>query len=149
MITLRPATLQDAIHLYVWRNDPVTRAMFRDTAWISWESHRQWLRDVLEDINRRLFVAERDGTPVGTIRFDIDPSGDAEVSVTAAPETRGGGVGAEIIRAGTAEVLQSRFVGRIVARIKMENIASQKAFAKAGYAESARTESEVVMLVSR
>lgn len=146
MITLRRATMDDAITLYAWRNDSTTRAMFRNSGEVSWREHRAWLRDVFEDLNRILWVAERDSILVGTAR--LDRNGDeVEVSVTVAPEARGDGVGTEIIRQATAAGLHMPGVNCVVARIKIENTASIRAFAKVGYTEENRTVEEVVMVV--
>lgn len=148
MITIRKATLDDAIRLYVWRTHPSTRAMMRESGEIRWEDHLQWLRSVLEDPNRYLYIALREGAAVGSVRFDVvQDTATAEVSVTVAPECRGAGVGVEILRLGTAAI--RKHTHRVEARIKTENIASQKAFAKAGYTLVSQSENEVVMVAQR
>lgn len=145
-LTLRPATMEDAMILYVWRNHPSTRAMFRQEHPVDWETHRQWLQDVLVDPNRTLLVAVREGQAIGTVRFDLDGS-DAEVSVTVSPEHRGVGVGTEILRLGTEQALLT--CDRVVAHIKTSNTASVRAFQKAGYREVIRTETEVTLYAER
>jgi len=135
--------MEDASLLYVWRNHPTTRAMMFDSKPVSWKEHLQWLRNVMEDSSRRLFIARRAGLSLGTVRYDVE-GGEAFVSVTVAPGHRGCGVGAEILRLGNAE-MQKVGVKTIKAVIKTENTASQKAFAQAGYAETRRTETEVTM----
>jgi RimJ/RimL family protein N-acetyltransferase len=70
------------------------------------------------------------------VRFDVSESGEAEISVSLSSAWRGFGLGAEVIRLASKE---SR-LPRIEARIKAANIASVKAFAKAGYEETGITE---------
>lgn len=144
-LTLRPATTGDMRQLWEWRNDPVTRQMFRHTDVVPWETHQQWCASVLSDPERLLLVAESSGTPVGTVRFDeVSSTGGAEVSVTVAPECRGGGLGTEILRQGTEQAL-GRW-SKVVAFIKRDNIASQRAFSHAGYQWAGQTDTEVVLI---
>lgn len=123
-MNLRPATMDDAQRLFDWRNDPVTRAMFRNTAEVPWADHVAWLERTLADPTRILLLAEHDGTPVGTMR--IDYGDEPELSWTVAPEYRNCGFGSEMVRMGTPD--------NAVAWIKPENIASQRIAEKAGFA---------------
>lgn len=148
MITIRSATIRDALRLYVWRNHPTTRAMFRNTAPISWESHVEWLKLALFNLSRILYIVERDDDPVGTARLDLDGV-EAEVSVTIAPEARGAGIGTEALRLLRDEAFESHVLQRLVARIKVENGASIKAFERAGFVERFRTETEVTLIATR
>lgn len=151
MITLRPAIMDDATRLYVWRTHKSTRAMMMATGEIRWEDHMDWLGRTLADPETRLYVVLADGQPVGTVRFDLSPGDDglqAQVSVTVSPECRGAGYGTEILRVGTARMLDGG-IKRVIAHIKAENIASQKAFAKAGYTVLSHTGSEVIMHAER
>jgi len=66
-VELRPATPDDAEVLWLWRNDPITRAQSRNTDPITWKSHVRWLSAALADAERRIMVAERDGVSVGTV----------------------------------------------------------------------------------
>lgn len=130
-IKVRKATMADAKPLWEWRNDPVTRAMFRDSEPVPWDQHLTWLTGVLADPERLLLIAESDGTPCATVRFDDQGNNVAEVSVTVAPEFRGRGVGTEALRQATALALQRWRI--VLAHVKGENVASRKAFAGAGY----------------
>src|SRR5690348_1550527 len=111
---LRRATLDDAERLWRWRNDPETRANSISTDPVPLESHIAWLKSSLRNPDRKLLVAELDGEPVGTVRIDND----RELSWTVAPEARGRGIGGAMVAAVV-------FPGA-VARIKRENLASQK-----------------------
>lgn len=79
-----------------------------------------------------MFIGVLDG-PLGVARFQRN--GDmAEISVNVAPERRGGGIGASLIIAGCAEHVRRFPTMTIVAYIRPENIASQRAFERAGFA---------------
>ncbi len=90
---LRPATRDDAELLLSWYNDPLTRENSRSRDATDSESHTAWLIKSLALPTRKLFIAEVDGMPVGTVRADEDGEGYAEVSYTVAPEARGQGYG--------------------------------------------------------
>jgi len=62
------------------------------------EEHARWLRGILASPKRKIFIAELNGSPVGTVRYDLDGA-DYELSWTVAPECRGRGVGKSIVRA--------------------------------------------------
>ena len=123
---LRVATMADAKLLFVWRNDPETRAASLTTEPLDWDAHLAWLGEVLENSDRRLWVAE-EGGPVGQVR--LDRHGDVEIiSVSVAPSARGRGLAARIIAAACA---QAR--GTVVARVRPDNDRSLRAFAAAGF----------------
>jgi RimJ/RimL family protein N-acetyltransferase len=147
MITLRKANLNDAIHLYVWRTHPTTRVMMRDTEHFTWEAHLNWLRDVMEDPDRHLLIGLYGTTPIGTARLDVEGN-QAEISVTVAPECRGGGKGAQLIAMATKWGMKHGLT-TVIARVKPENVASIKAFTKAGYGETERNPNEVTLLGRR
>jgi len=126
--TVRPATDADAELLLSWRNDPQTRASSRTTDVIALPEHLAWLRGVLTDPDRRLFVAEHSGRPVGTVRFDRTGE-DWEVNITVAPEARGRGLAVPVLLAAERAV----DVGVIHAHVLRGNGASRNLFRRAGY----------------
>jgi len=118
---IRPATLEDAQRLFEWRNDPLTRSMFRNREIVEWPDHLAWLRARLAREEPNLFVAEVDGVAVGTFRVD-----DHEVSYTVAPEARGQGHGYVMIRKAR------EMFGPLLAEIYERNTASIKVAERAG-----------------
>jgi len=71
-LSLRPATLEDAEMLLKWRNDKDTRMASHTTDEVKLENHIEWLRATLQNQNRQLYVAEKNGISVGTVRADYD-----------------------------------------------------------------------------
>jgi spore coat polysaccharide biosynthesis predicted glycosyltransferase SpsG/RimJ/RimL family protein N-acetyltransferase len=141
VLRYRPGGPADSERLLRWRNDPVTRATSRVQEPVEPQEHERWLDATLADPGRVLLIAEQGGVPVGMLRFDLDER-EAEVSVTIAPEQRGGGLGPQAIAEATELALAARpALERIVAQIRPENHASTASFGRAGYSELApRTE---------
>lgn len=132
-VVARPATLDDSSLLLRWRNDPATREVSRTHESISWEAHTGWYRRLLEDPRRELYVVERGGAPVGTVRFDALEAEEWEVSITLAPEARGVGLSRPVLAAGESAFLEGHPGTTLVAAILPENLPSQRLFARAGY----------------
>jgi RimJ/RimL family protein N-acetyltransferase len=132
----RPARDTDAELLLAWRNDDAVRAVSHTTHGVAPAEHAAWLQRVLADPDRTLLVVEREREPVGTVRLDREGD-EATISVTVAPDQRGRGVGPKAICESTElELAAHPQLDRVVALVKAENIASQRAFERAGYVRS-------------
>ena len=118
---IRPATLEDAKLLFEWRNDPLTRAMSRNSDPVQWDTHVTWLTGRLAISNPQLYIAAVDDHQVGTFRVDAD-----EISYTVAPDFRGRGFGLAMLREAR------EMFGPLRAEIYERNVASIKAAEKAG-----------------
>jgi len=133
-LQLRPATAMDAKLLYGWRNHPAVRAVSANPEPIAFDAHQSWLRNVLSNPARWLFVAQIGPLPVGSIRFDWREGGHLEVSLFTDPELQGLGLGRRLLAAGEQAMLSRRPEGFTVdARVLPGNIASQRLFQGAGY----------------
>ncbi len=117
-LLFRLATLGDAEVLLEWRNNPSTREASHNTDLISEDEHIHWLKRILANENRKLYVAEIDGVPVGTVRVDSEAFG-YELSWTISPEMRGSGIGKAMVLQ-----LANNMPEPIRAEIKAGNIAS-------------------------
>lgn len=120
---LRLATKKDAPFLLRLRNDPETRQWSRTQHEINATEHLKWF----ETTTDRVFIAEVDDTPVGTLRFIRHPH-ELEVSIVIAPEQRGKGYATEMIRLGAKEAWAP-----VVAYVRVDNTKSLQAFASAGF----------------
>jgi RimJ/RimL family protein N-acetyltransferase len=112
---IRPATMDDVRLLFEWRNDDLTRRMFKNKDAVRWDDHLDWLDRRLKMDRPNLFVFELDGKPVATFRID-----DNDLSYTVAPEHRNRGIAKLML----TEV-RSRF-GRLRAQIYSDNVPSIK-----------------------
>ncbi len=117
-LILRPAAMHDAELLHAWRNDPEVRQASHDQSEIDFESHQIWLKQSLENPDRRIFIAERDGVPVGTVRSDCS-AGTFGLSWTIAPEFREQGLGKRMVA-----LLVAQIQGPIRAEVRIGNVAS-------------------------
>ena len=138
-VTLRQATIADSERLWLWRNDPVTRAASRNAAPIAWTLHSSWLSGVLADAQRRLLIAETAGAPIGMVRFDALPgrASEHELSINVRPDARGAGVGAAILSAACGYFGTQLGPGRIRASVRLSNDTSRKLFERAGFIRAA------------
>ncbi len=119
-IEFRPVSMNDAALLLRWRNDPLTRKMSRDTGEIAYDDHVDWLRKLLADPTRQIFIVLKDGQAVGTVRADRDDDV-AEVSWSVAPECRGQGIGKEMVKQFCQYI-----GGRLRATVRPDNEASRQ-----------------------
>jgi RimJ/RimL family protein N-acetyltransferase len=122
-LTVRPVREGDRRLLFEWASDPETRAQSFTSAPIAWEEHLSWFRHRVDADDVLMLIGELEGEPVGHVRFEH-----GEVSVVVAPGHRGRGLASALIAAGTAA-----YGGPAVARVKPENVASRRAFERAGY----------------
>ena len=135
-LQLRRATADDAHLLWEWANDPSTRQASYRSNHIPWEEHLSWFqrRMASPDICAFYIATTGSGQSVGTVRFDRD--GDvAEMSLTLAPQARGKGWGAKLIRLSGFQVVDERFCREVFGHVKASNTASLMAFRRAGFRE--------------
>lgn len=133
-ITLRQARYDDAFLLHTWRNEPTTYTQCRVAAPVSWPEHIAWLQRVLADENRYLYIAELDEiAPVGVVRLDKLQDKLFEINVTIPSVYRGRGYGSIIIDTAINNLLKIYKSVRVIAYIKADNVASVRAFEKAGF----------------
>jgi methionyl-tRNA formyltransferase len=132
-LSLRSASANDARLLWDWVNDPAVReSAFRGDV-ILWDDHVRWLDAKLASPDCRIYVAEDGGVPVAQVRFELDGKGGAEIDVSVAVEARGRGLGTAVVSAGCARVFAETGAHRVLARVKLENTASQRLFTGAGF----------------
>jgi L-amino acid N-acyltransferase YncA len=134
-LSLRPAVLEDLELTLDWANDPLTRKASFDSAPIDAVAHAAWFERSLGG-ERRLYIAEAAGCPVGLYRLDSPTAAaslaDAEVSITVAPASRGRGIGRALLRDGS-KLARELGIERLLARIRCDNGVSLHMFAAAGF----------------
>jgi len=123
------ASIQDAELLLRWRNDELSRLSSINQGVINLDEHLAWLTKSLTDTSRKILIAFLGKVPVGTMRMDAFQN-DTELSWTVAPEARGKGIGKRMLQQAL-----SLTGGRIVARIREENLASQKIALSSGFSK--------------
>jgi len=138
-LSIRKARKDDCKNIWLWWNDPVTRAMMKKNGQVPWEDHCVWFDKILVDDSRVLLVGEVDGEAVGVVRFLQEADGVYEVSINLAPEARGKGIGSKLLGLGLKHLKQAKSVQLAFAMLKKSNIASKRTFEKNGFAFTAPT----------
>lgn len=138
-LTLRLAVMEDSLSLFQWRNHDEVRRFSHQSSPIPWASHQDWFELSLRNPDRYILIGEKNGVPVGVLRFDLQSnSGSARtdwiVSIYRVPNVSDKGLGSKLLDAGSYWLMKREPEAEsIVAEILQENIASRKAFEKAGY----------------
>ena len=132
-LKLRPVEESDCKRLWQWANDPEVRRQSYNTEEIPWEDHKEWFQRKRLSDDCTIYIAECEGDPVGQIRFDVEDERSV-VDVHVDPDQHGKGFGTKIIKEGTGKFLDLSDLNQVHAYIKIDNIASCRAFEKAGYA---------------
>jgi len=133
MVYLRNATKEDMDLLYKWVNDPVVRNNSFNTEPIPYNNHVSWFNRIMADSSVLLYILMDDDTPVGQIRLSVDEK-EAEIGYSIASEFRGKGYGHIILQLVANEVRKNHIeIERLVAKVKPDNIASNKLFKAEGY----------------
>jgi RimJ/RimL family protein N-acetyltransferase len=131
-LSLKPVVSEDCQLIWKWANDPLTRKFSFSSAPIPWEEHVAWFQTKLTDRQCIFHIVQRGSKPIGQIRFQIEGK-EAIISVSIAPDQRGRGFSSQIIRLGSINLFYTTSVKVINAFIKHGNVASERAFSKAGY----------------
>ena len=144
-ITLHRATMDDCEAIYKWRNAEETRRYSFNSRLISFDEHRKWFMESLENPNRQILIAELHGRFAGVLRYDIDGRL-ALISIYTVPCIKSYGIGTQIIRTGSVWLhLHFPDVYKIQAKVLPENVVSKKAFVNAGYIEHQITYEDVLL----
>jgi len=144
-LRLRPVQPSDSAQLLAWTNDPATRQQSFDPAPVPLAQHEAWMANQLAQPERYLLLLAESadtGEPAGLIRFALTtaPETTATLSYSLAPACRGLGWAAPLLLAGTRAVLAAfPQVARVLGEVKADNVASVRAFRRAGFGEVAGT----------
>lgn len=131
-IRLRPAESGDADRVLEWRNDAEAVRFSETGRAVDVEAHEAWFAARLEDPSTRIWIAERDGRPLGTVRIEVRAAVGA-VSIAVAPEWRGQGIGGRILRLVQDELEGDFQVESLTAVVRVDNAASLRLFEHAGF----------------
>lgn len=116
-------------------NDDLVRRNSFKPAQINLANHKQWFAQKLNDPLALILVAEDKSHFVGQVRFEMSALDQKNIiGISLAPAYRGQGLGPVLITKGLKYVKKMRpEIKKIMAYIKIGNIASIKTFEKAGF----------------
>lgn len=122
--------------LFIWRNNPVVWENSFNRRPITPAEHDDWFLGLFKSNSTVAYVASEQDKPVGIIRFD-ESDRKIRVSITIDPERHGHGLGSTLIKKGVKKYIECHNPHKqIVAEIVSVNIASTKAFEKAGFKQA-------------
>lgn len=144
-VTLRLARADDAAILEVWDRDADVAASSGEDASDDWRDE-DWRQEILAAPPwRDILIAEEDGRPVGAI-VDIDPAleetrywGDCQAGLRAfdiwigAPEDRGRGIGAAMMRLAAARAFADPMVRAIMIDPLLSNMRAIRFYERLGF----------------
>jgi UDP-2,4-diacetamido-2,4,6-trideoxy-beta-L-altropyranose hydrolase len=133
-INIRSAKKSDCRNMWIWRNHPIARRRSLSNNRISYNTHKTWFQKSMSDKCRKIFIVENASSHlIGQVRFNIIDTR-AVISVNLNPKYYNKGFGSQVISLGTKKVLSlNPKINQVIAEIDSFNIASKKAFNKAGY----------------
>ena len=139
-LRLRPATLADEELYLAWANEPEARRQSFNSEPILLEQHQRWFRSRVKSQHVLLRVlVDVEGLPLGQIRFErsADEPSRATIGFFLDPVARGYGLAAELLQLGAAAIDQ-QWGGAVRAHgeVRVTNLASARAFLRAGYVEA-------------
>lgn len=133
MLHLRRATESDIDTLYHWANNPEVRKNSFNTDHIPYDTHKKWFSNMMKDENVVQYILEDEGVAIGQIRININEN-IAEIGYSISSEFRSQGYGRKMLKLVVSEIKENYpEVIQLIAKVKPENIASNKLFESEGY----------------
>jgi UDP-2,4-diacetamido-2,4,6-trideoxy-beta-L-altropyranose hydrolase len=135
-IVLRDAAAVDADLTFGWAANPVIRAFSFQQKKIEKEEHDVWFSNKLSDPNCFYYIGEHAGVSIGSIRFDVNASGEAIISYLIDPAQHNMGFGLSLLLKGLMRLKVEKpehHIDKVVGYVKAENIASVRVFEKLGF----------------
>lgn len=136
MIVLRPIMNVDAAVLLELNNDKrVQECVVGNPKTVSMEEQIQWMNKIGSEDNIKRLIVELDGDAIGTLIFsDIDSVNQtAVINIKILPTNQGKGIGTEALKLGCEYAFYDLNLYCLIAHILQYNVASQRAFSKAGF----------------
>lgn len=128
----RPLRLTDWRFCYELALDPEVRAVSLDTKPPTWWGHMCWMWRWTSEHGRQAYVLKAGELRVGLVRGAALHGGGLELGIVLTQSARGAGLGYFAIKR-LSPVLARVLGGPVYAQVKLDNLASLKAFGHAGY----------------
>lgn len=126
----------DCKDLYDWRNHPIVRKNSFNMSAFSFDEHQNWFKGKRQSAGTTIYIGCCQDHKVGAIRFEDEKDG-IKVNVMLNPEYIGKGLGVRLIESGVKKFKEQNKTDKaIIAEIKEDNVASIKAFERAGFKKS-------------
>ncbi len=137
---LRKANINDCELYFDWANDKLVRQNAFNTKSIDWKTHQKWFKDKLKNKNSILYLVEDAQNKVGQVRFDCF-NNEATIDYSIDNQFRGQGQGKKTVKMAIKQFQEDYSnIKIIVAKVKQNNMASNKIFLGLNFHEQNRTE---------
>ena len=133
MVKLRSVQENDLKAIFSWRNQTKVREMMFDSTELNWETHYSFWMKLLKDDLVVAFVITAHGESCGVIKLDLNKSKTiGEVDIFINPIFHGRGIGQKALKE-LIENLKDKTIKKIIAKVKPQNIGSERMFKKLGF----------------
>lgn len=133
VVYLRKAISDDVQKIFNLRNHPEIRKNSFSLEALIFCEHQSWFQKSLSDINKHILIASNSNDEfLGVVRFDFIKNY-AEVSIYIDPVFHGLGYGSIVLDKGVQWIETNCQCHCIIAKVKPDNVVSQKLFLKAGF----------------
>ena len=126
--TFKPITFKDWEILLKWRNNPIVRKCSISTEEIKESSHKQYIKSLIKNENKKQYLFLVDDEPVGTIKQDTVDEASYELSYIISPDEQGKKLVELMIR-----LFVHNKEAEFLCTIKKDNIPSIKAAERSGF----------------
>lgn len=130
---MRPANHNDCMLLHSWLNGPLVRKISLNPGQVPIKTLKRWFYVLIADKDVLLFTAELlvndQWTPIAQIRVHDD----GEIGISVHEEYRGKRLATPIILASLDFAGYNFSINKVFARIRCDNVASIRAFKRAGF----------------
>lgn len=144
MLHLEKACLEQEDLFYKWINDESVRKNSLHGHFVEYSEHCKWFEEKLQNKNSLLLICKRDEEYIGQVRIDFNSEVEGSISFSIDRQYRGQGFGHRILELLETYLMEEYFNGhkmiRLIARVKYENVPSQKCFEKLGYEKESEEE---------
>ena len=132
-VQLRPATRADCDLIFGWRNLPEIVELGSLSREVTLDEHTRWFQSSLVSKDRRIYIIESAGKPVGQIRFDHAGDHIWELSMYLIPGHTGAGLGSPALHEGCRLMWEEHGALTIQVRVRTDNPRSKVFFIKGGF----------------
>lgn len=131
-----PVNLSHIDLIYQWANEEETRKYAFHTEQIEYSTHQRWMREKLKDANCLFYICCNHAENIGLIRVDVLKE-QGLISYSVDKRYRGRGYGKRMLHLLEQEITNhpkwNGNIKELLARVKYENLPSQRCFEKLGY----------------
>ncbi|TVY07207.1 GNAT family N-acetyltransferase [Paenibacillus cremeus] len=140
---LRNVTLEECDLIFEWANDKTVRENSFNSNELNYDEHVSWFSNKLASNDSYFYIFEANNKKVGMIRLENNESNSFIINYSISREHRGQGYATALLK-----LIKDRYINcLLIGKVKSCNIASIKAFIRAGYIM--KEESEINVFYSQ